>query len=168
MSPNSQWFQTCRSSNLKARKKVHLGKESFTLGNFHKRPQKNKLFLISIYLMLFRYIRMEKSKNWIYDDVLLKKSNLSKMASVKTNKNRNWTPLLKTNFSWLETLSLGPKKFLYAKGPKNAICLQLRLKMLNNADSTLFDFSQSQNTNCKLWTFGVKESFRAQEQSFQS
>ena len=32
-------------------------------------------------------------------DVLFCKSSLSKMASVKTNKNKNWTPLLKTNFS---------------------------------------------------------------------
>ena len=40
--------------------------------------------------MLFRYIRMEKSKNWIYDDVLFCKSSLSKMTSVKTNKIKNW------------------------------------------------------------------------------
>ena len=31
-----------------------------TLGNFHKKPQKNNMFLILTYLMLFRYIMMEK------------------------------------------------------------------------------------------------------------
>ena len=31
---------------------------------------------------------MEKSKNWIYDDVLFCKSSLSKMASVKTKQNQ--------------------------------------------------------------------------------
>ncbi len=50
------------------------------------------------------------------------------MASIKTNKNKKWTPLLKTNFSWLETLSLGPKRFLHSKGPKHAFCLWLRLR----------------------------------------
>ena len=100
---------------------------AYTLGNFHKRPQKNKLFLISIYLMLFRYIRMEKSKNWIYDDVLFCKSSLSKMASVKTNKIKNQTALWKTNFLRYTTLLLGPKRFLHSEGPKNVICLWLRL-----------------------------------------
>ena len=38
------------------------------------------------------------------------------MASIKTNKNQ--TPFWKTNFSWLETLSLGPKRYLQSKGPK--------------------------------------------------
>ena len=57
--------------------------------------------------------------------VLFCKSRLSKMASIKTNKNKKRTPLLKTNFSWLATLSLGPKRFLHSKGPKNAICLWL-------------------------------------------
>ena len=55
--------------------------------------KKNNMFLILTYLMLFRYIRMEKSKNWIYDDVLFCKSSLSKMASVKTNKIKNRTAL---------------------------------------------------------------------------
>ena len=31
--------------------------------------------------------------------VLFYKFWLSKMVSVKTNKNKNWTPLLRTNFS---------------------------------------------------------------------
>ena len=70
----------------------HLG-HGLTLGNFHKKPKKNNMFLILTYLMLFRYIRMEKSKNWIYDDVLFCKSSLSKMASVKTNKIKNRTAL---------------------------------------------------------------------------
>ena len=47
------------------------------------------------------------------------KSRFSKMVSVKTNKNKNGTPLLKINFSLLETLFLGPKRFLHSKGPKN-------------------------------------------------
>ena len=42
------------------------------------------------------------------NDVLFCKSSLSKMVSVKTNKNKNWTPLLKTNFSWL--VKYDPKK----------------------------------------------------------
>ena len=50
------------------------------------------------------------------------------MASFKTNKNKNWTPLVRTNFSKLETLSLGPKRFLYSKGHKSAICLWLTLR----------------------------------------
>ena len=66
-------------------------------------------------------------KNWQVPDVVFCKSSLSKMASVKTNKIKNQTPLLKTNFSCLETLSLGPKRFLHSKGPKNAICLWLIL-----------------------------------------
>ena len=45
-------------------------------------------------------------------DVLFCESSLSKMVSIKANKIKNWTPLLKTNFSWLETLSLGPKRSL--------------------------------------------------------
>ena len=45
------------------------------------------------------------------------------MAAFKTNRNKIRTALLKTNFSWLETLSLGLKRFLHSKGPKNAICL---------------------------------------------
>ena len=81
------------------------------------------MFLILTYLMLFRYTRMEISRNWMYDDVLLKKSNLSEMASVKTNKKQ--TPLPKTKFSWQESLSLVPKRLLHSKGPKNAICLWL-------------------------------------------
>ena len=47
------------------------------------------------------------------------------MVSVKTNKNKKWTALLKTNFWWQGTLLLGPKRYLHSKGPKNAICLWL-------------------------------------------
>ena len=72
--------------------------------------------------------------------VLFCKSSWSKMASVKTNKNKNRTPLLKTNFLWLETLHLGPKRFLYSKGPKNSICLWLRLGKLNGSKQSRFDF----------------------------
>ena len=85
--------------------------------------KKNNMFLILTYLMLFRYIRMEKSKNWIYDDVLFCKSSLSKMASVKTNKIKNQTELWKTNFLRYTTLLLGPKGFVNSKGPKIAVCL---------------------------------------------
>ena len=52
------------------------------------------MFPIFAYLILVRFLRMEKSKNLICYDVLLKKSNLSKMASTKTNKIKKWTPLL--------------------------------------------------------------------------
>ena len=45
------------------------------------------------------------------------------MVSVKTNKKKNLTPLLKTNFWWKKTL--GPKQYIHSKGPKNAICLWL-------------------------------------------
>ena len=73
--------------------------------------------------MLFRCVRMGKSKNWIYDDVLFCKSSLSKMASVKTNKIKKRTPLPKTNFLRYTTLLLGPKRFVHSKGPKIALCL---------------------------------------------
>ena len=65
------------------------------------------------------------------------------MVSIKTNKNENLTPFLKTNFSRQETLSLGLKRFLHSKGPKNVICLWLRLGKfnVNNVDLTLFDTS---------------------------
>ena len=48
------------------------------------------------------------------------------MVSVKTDKNKNWTPLLRTNFSRQETLPLDLKRFLHTKGPKNVLCLWLR------------------------------------------
>ena len=48
---------------------------------------------------LVTYLNMQKSKNLICHDVLLNKSNLSKMASTKTNKIKKQTPLLKTIFS---------------------------------------------------------------------
>ena len=73
--------------------------------------------------MLFRYIRMEKSKNWIYDDVLFCKFSLSKMASIKTNKIKNRTALSSTNFLRHTTLLHGPKRFVNSKGPKIALCL---------------------------------------------
>ena len=47
------------------------------------------------------------------------------MASIKTNKNKKQTALLKTNFWRQETLPLGPKWYLHSKGPKNAIYLWL-------------------------------------------
>ena len=71
--------------------------------------------------------------------VLFCKSSISKMVSVKTNKDKNRTPLLKTNFSWLETLSLCPKRFLHSKGPKYAICLWLRLEKLRGSTQSRFD-----------------------------
>ena len=57
-------------------------------------------------------------------DVLLCKSSLSKMASVKTNKIKNQTSLWKTNFLRYTTLFLGPKRFVNSKGPKIALCLR--------------------------------------------
>ena len=68
-------------------------------------------------------IHPKHEKNRQVPNVLFSKSSLSKMANIKTNKNKNRTPLLKTNFSWPETLSLGPKRYLHSKGPKNSICL---------------------------------------------
>ena len=37
--------------------------------------------------------------------------------------NKTLTPLLKTNFSWLETLLMGQKGILHSKGLKNVIVL---------------------------------------------
>jgi len=54
------------------------------------------------------------------------------MGSAKTNKNR--AILLKTNISWLETLIMGPKRFLHSKCPKNAICLHPRLRISNGIE----------------------------------
>ena len=80
------------------------------------------------------------------------KSSLSKMASVKTNKNKNWTPLLKTNFSWLETLFLGPKRFLHSKGPKNVICLWLRLGNIKQSQICIVYF-------CSIFLVSAKDKF---------
>ena len=62
------------------------------------------------------------------------------MVSVKTNKNKNQTPLLKTNFSRQKTLSFGLKRFLHCRGPKNMICLWLRLGKLNGSKQCRIDF----------------------------
>ena len=54
---------------------------------------------------------------------------------------------LKTNFSWLATLSLGPKRFLHSKGPKNVICLWLRLGNIKQSQICNFpSLSQRQIT----------------------
>ena len=60
-------------------------------------------------------------KSWIEGKIC--KSTLSKMTSTKTNKNKKWTPLPKTNFLRYTTLLLGPKRFIHSKGPKIALCL---------------------------------------------
>ena len=65
---------------------------------------------------------------------------VSKMVSIQTNKNKNQTPLLTTNFLCLKTLSLGPKRFLHSKGPKNVICLWRRLGKLKRSKHCRFDF----------------------------
>ena len=67
------------------------------------------------------------------------------MAILKMRQIKNRTPLQKTNFSLLETLSLGPKRFLHSKGPKNGICL-------------VFIMVQPK-TKSIFRTFRVKESF---------
>ena len=54
-------------------------------------------------------------------------SRYIKIFMAKPNKNKNQTPLLRMNFLWVETFSLGPKRFLHSKGPRNVICLWLRL-----------------------------------------
>ncbi len=48
-----------------------------------------------------------------------------KQHPLKQTKNKIRITLPKTNFSQLETLSLGPKRLLHSKGPKNGICLWL-------------------------------------------
>ena len=120
-----------------------------------------------------------KSKNtyipnfWIYDafltnnfsfgglpktNVIFCKTGLSKMASVKTNKNKNRTRLLKTSFSWIETLSLGPKRFLHSKGPKNVICLWLRLwKSSENEQCSVKESFWSKKQCWKLWKVDIKK-----------
>ena len=60
-------------------------------------------------------------KSWIEGQIC--KSILSKVTSTKTNKNKKWTPLLKTNFLRYTTLLLVPKRFVLSKGPKIALCL---------------------------------------------
>ena len=62
------------------------------------------------------------------------------MTSVKTNENKNWTQLLKTNFSILETLFFGLKRFLHSKGPKNAICLWLILRNIEQSQICIVYF----------------------------
>ena len=60
---------------------------------------------------------------WKYD-------NFRKWHPFKWTKTKIPTPLLKTNFSWLETLLLGLKRFLYFQGPKNAIWLCLSQRQI--------------------------------------
>jgi len=43
----------------------------------------------------------------------ISKPSLDKMASIKSSKIKNETPLLKTTFSRIETLSFSPKRFLH-------------------------------------------------------
>ena len=64
-----------------------------------------------------------ETRKKIFYVVLFCKSILSKMTSTKTNKNKKWTPLPKTNFLRYTTLLLGPKRFVHSKGPKIALCL---------------------------------------------
>ena len=78
--------------------------------------------------------------------------------------------LLNTNFSRLETLSLGPKRFLHSKGPKNAICLWLRLgniiqRLIYNVYFRSI-FLVSAKDKLHFRTFRVMESFRSQRQKF--
>ena len=70
--------------------------------------------------MLEKHVETRKKILYI---VLFCKSILSKMTSTKTNKNKKWTPLLRTNFLRYTTLLLGPKRFVHSKGPKIALCL---------------------------------------------
>ena len=62
------------------------------------------------------------------------------------------------------------KRFLHSKGPKNAICLWLRLRKIDQSHAALFiftTFSWSQpKTNCIFRTFRVKESFWTKKQSW--
>ena len=70
--------------------------------------------------MLAKQIETRKKILYI---VLFCKSIISKMTSTKTNKNKKWTPLQKTNFLGYTTLLLGPKRFVHSKGPKIALYL---------------------------------------------
>ena len=83
-----------------------------------------------------------------------------KMASVKTNKNKNLTPFLKTNFSGQETLYLGLKRFLHSIGPKNVICLWLRLGNIKQSWICIVYFCSK--TKClvlKSWSSEVVSDF---------
>ena len=63
-----------------------------------------------------------------------------------------------------------PKILLPSKCPKNAICLRLRLRKIDQSHAALFiftRFSWSQpKTNCIFRTFRVKESFWTKKQSW--
>ena len=77
------------------------------------------------------------------------------MASVKKDKNKNLTPLLKTNFSRQET-SLGPKRCLHSKGPKNVICLWQRQGNIKLSQSCIVYF-------CSIFLVSAKEKLHFQD-----
>jgi len=77
---------------------------------------------------------------WTFQDTYLSMGHTIKLlvfkCSSKTNK--NLTPLLKHNFSWLETLLLGLKRYLHSKGPQNGLCLMGESDKSNNVQSGSF------------------------------
>ena len=118
------------SKSIKMADSMHTAKNKFYMWN-KKYPSNFWIFASNL---------LDKSvEEWNFYGVLFCKFKLNKMASIKTNKNKNLTPLLKTNFSWLETLSLGPKRFHHSEGPKNAICLWLRLGKWNGSKHCRLD-----------------------------
>ena len=54
-------------------------------------------------------------------------AKIGKMAIFKMLRIKNLTPLLKTNFSLLETSHVDLKSYLHSKCSENAVCLLLRL-----------------------------------------
>ena len=68
-----------------------------------------------------------------------------------------------------ENGGLSNKYFENFERPKNAICLWLKLRMLNNADLNIVHFFLvSAKPNCVFMTFKVEESFWTKKQSCKS
>ena len=84
------------------------------------------------------------------------------MAMLKMLRIKNRTPLLKTNFSELETFYLDPKRFLHSKGPKNGICLWLNQDKENGhfqnaSDQKLDTTSEDQLFMIRNFVFGPEK-----------
>ena len=120
-----------------------------------------------IFLKVYTQVITKIASKFFFTFPPLRKPCLSKMASIKMNKIKKRTPLHNINFWKLTTLLFCPKRFFHSKGPKNAICLWLRIGKSEQYWGLHCLSSQFQpKTNCIFRTFRVKESFRAQRQSF--
>ena len=85
------------------------------------------------------------------------------MASIKTNKNQ--TPILKTNFSWLEILCLTLKDFFTLKVLKMYfVFFQVWYKILRGRGRNVL-YRTCKKTKYIFGTFKVKESFWTEQQS---